>query len=327
MKRANRFTMALIAALGAAVIAGCSHKPDADDKPAGASANKGPAEDKAGVTLDAETQERIGIKTEMPAPAQWQPVMRVIGHVADPLAFVASATAYETARAAATASQADLARTRKLAEQDNASARVLEAAQAAAARDALALTAARAKFRGDWGVKLAAQTNLTAVAERLQTDDVAYVKLTLPVGAFPNPLPANATCYVLGNETNAIAAEFADDLGIDAATQVQSLLFLVKQKLPPNLSVDAELKTSEEALNGLVVPASAVIRHEGKGWVYVQTGTNQFARAEVPLNHYTGTGWFISGELSATNQIVVIGAQTVLSAELSGGAFTTGERD
>jgi hypothetical protein len=31
--------------------------------------------------------------------------------------------------------------------------------------------------------------------------------------------------------------------------------------------------------------------------------------------------------LSATNRIVTGGAQTVLSAELSGGAFTTGERD
>jgi hypothetical protein len=50
-------------------------------------------------------------------------------------------------------------------------------------------------------------------------------------------------------------------------------------------------------------------------------------RVEIPLDRLTDSGWFVSEYLSATNRIVVTGAQTVLSAELSGGGFNTGERD
>jgi hypothetical protein len=70
-----------------------------------------------------------------------------------------------------------------------------------------------------------------------------------------------------------------------------------------------------------------VLRYEGKGWIYVQTGTNQFARTEIPLDRLMENGWFVAGGLTATNRIVVVGAETVLSAELSGGGFSTGDRD
>jgi len=76
-----------------------------------------------------------------------------------------------------------------------------------------------------------------------------------------------------------------------------------------------------------VVPASAILRHEGAGWVYVQTDTNQFVRAAIPLDRLMAGGWFVSESLSATNRIIVSGAQSVLSAELSGGGFSTGQRD
>jgi hypothetical protein len=298
------------------IFTGCS-KPAAD-KPADGS-EKADAEKKAGVTIDAETQARIGLKMENPAAAQWQPGLHAVGRVADPLAFTAAAADYESARAAAHVSQSELERTQKLAAQDNASPRALEAAQSAAARDALALTAARAKFTGDWGVHLAAGTNLSAFASQLQTDDTALIKLVLPAGIFPNPLPSSATVFFLGNETNSVAAEFADDLGIDPATQAETLLFAAKQKLPPSISVTAELKISGEPVGGVTVPADAVLRHDGRGWVFVQSETNQFVRVEIPLDRRTDGGWFVSENLSATNRIVVSGAQTILSAELGGG--------
>lgn len=326
MKPANFLIVALT--VSAAVLTGCSKSGgDAGDKAASGGPEKAEATSKHGVTLDTETQERIGLKIETPSSAQWQPGIHATGRVANPLALMAAATDYETARTAAAASQAELERTRKLASQENASPRVLEAAQAAAARDRLALDAARAKFTADWGAQLAGQTNLAAYAEQLQTDNLSLVKLMLPAGTFPDPLPATATIYVLGRETNAIAAEFADNLFVDPATQVQTLLFSVKQKLPADVSVEAQLNTAGEPVNGVVVPDSAILRYEGKGWVYVQTDTNQFERAEVPLDKLMEGGWFVSENLSATNRIVVGGAQTVLSAELSGGAFTTGERD
>lgn len=324
MKPAN-LLIATLTALAAA-LTGC-HPSDGDQTaPPTAAAEPKPAA-APGVTLDAATQERLGLKMEAPAPAQWQPVIPATGRVANPLALLAAASDYETARAAAAASQQELARTQKLAAQQNASPRALESAQAAATRDVLAQAAARAKFTADWGPRLAAQTNLVAYAETLQSGEISLVRLFLPAGVFPNPLPAAATVNLFSRETNSVPAELADNLNLDPATQVQTLLFLVRQKLPPDAALEARLKTAGEPLNGVSVPASAVLRHEGKGWAYVEVETNRFVRTEIPLDRRTDGGWFVAAALAATNRIVVTGAQSVLSAELSGGGFNTGERD
>ena len=118
---------------------------------------------------------------------------------------------------------------------------------------------------------------------------------------------------------------------MDPQTQQQGILFAAAKSSPnqitPGEAVTAYIKTTGEPVNGLVVPAGAVLRHEGKGWVYVQTETNKFQRVEIPLNRLGDDGWFVSENLSATNCIVTSGAQTILSAELSGGGFNTGARD
>lgn len=317
MKLAPKIIFPLMAFL-AIGLAGCS-RPAAEAPAA--------APDKAGVTIDDETQTRIGLKIESPVATQWQPEIHATGRVVDPLVFTAAAADYEAARAAATASQSELERMQKLAAGDNASPRALETAQAAAARDVLAFKSAQAKFTTDWGVHLAAQTNLDVYAGKLQTDDNSLIKLSLPAGELPNPLPSSATILFSERESDQVVATFADNLGIDPATQAETLLFAVDKKLPPSLAVTGQLKTAGEPVAGVVVPLDAVLRHEGKGWVYLQSGTNQFVRVEVALDRLTGNGWFVTENLSATNRIVTAGAQTVLSAELSGGGFNTGQRD
>jgi len=318
------FSIFLAMFLSMVLLASCS-KP-AGDKPADAP-EKTEAPAKAGVTIDAATQARIGLKTESPVATAWQPQLRAAGRVVDPLVFSAAAADYDAVRAAVVATGSELERTQKLVEQNNSSARALETAQAAATRDLLAFKSAQAKFASDWGGQLAARTNLATFVETLQTGESALVKLSLPVGEFPNPLPTSASLCLFNDETSFMQADFADNLGIDPATQVQMLLFSVNKKLPPGAAVAGFLKTSGEPVGGVAVPFSAVVRHEGKGWIYVQTETNQFVRTEIPLDRLMNDGWFVSENLSATNHIVVTGAQTVLSAELSGGEFNTGTRD
>ena len=75
----------------------------------------------------------------------------------------------------------------------------------------------------------------------------------------------------------------------------------------------------------MIVPSDAILRYEGKNWIYVQTGANEFSRREIPLDRSTENGWFISANL--TNHIVVDGTQTILSAELNNGSTATGASD
>jgi hypothetical protein len=302
---------------------------DKDDQPVAGDKTESKTESpaKPGIKVDASTQEHLGLKVETPVVASWQPCLRATGRVANPLAFLAAVTEFEAASAEVDVAQAELARTEKLASQENASPRVLEAARAAVMRNTLALQAARTKLAADWGTDLAARTNLASLADALQRGELSLVKLSPPVGVFPSPAPSTATLIAFNNETNELAAEYADTLNIDPATQVQTLLYLVKKKLPAGLAVTARLPLPGESVAGVQVPAAAVLRYEGLAWVYVQMDTNQFVRAGIPLDRPLGTGWFVAGPLSTTNRLVVIGAQSLLSAELSSGAFTTGERD
>lgn len=302
-----------------------SEKADPDDQPpAGAKTETAVP---SGVTVEEAAQEHLGLKVASPTGANWQPDIPAMGRVANPLTFLAAVTDYQAARAESDVAKAELARTEKLAAQENASPRALEAARATVVRDDLALQAARAKFAGDWGSELAGRTNLAVVADEWMRGEISFIKLSPPVGVFPNPPPAAGRVEALGQATTEFAAEFADNLAIDPTTQVETLLYLAKKKLPAGMAVTARLLLPGESTAGLEVPAAAVLRYQGLGWVYVQTSTNHFERAEIPLDRPLGTGWFVSGNLAATNQIVVTGAQSLLSVELSSGGFTTGGRD
>jgi hypothetical protein len=279
------------------------------------------------LTLDAETQKWIGLEVANPIVLPWQPELRVTGRVADPLPLVAAAADLESARFTAEASQRELDRMQKLTEQNNASTRSLETAQATVTHDRLALKSAQAKLAADWGQHLVARTNLAELVEQLATGQQALVRLNLPMGAKLATPPASAKILPLDDQTTEVAAELADDLGVDASTQMPILSYLADgAKLSRGVAVSAILKTSGEVVSGVVVPASAILRHEGKGSVFLQTGENSFSRREVSLDRAVADGFF-SADLSATNRIVVMGAQTLLSAELSGGGFNSGQRD
>ena len=325
MKPGKNFIFPLAVIFSIAVLAGCSKS--GGDKPADAP-EKAEVQNKAGVTIDAATQERIGLKVETPAATQWQPEAKSYGRVIDPATLTAAVSDLESARAAAEVSGKEFERQKTLAAQNNASARTLETAKASSTHDGLAFESALAKFKLDWGSALAEGANRQTTLSKIINGTAALVRVDLPAGeTLPSP-PASARIVALTDETKFVTAAFvgATD-GVNPQTQSQSFFFLVKgQPLTPGAAVTGYLRISGDAVGGVVVPASAILRHEGKGWVYVQTETNQFVRVEVPLDRLVDRGWFVKDNLSATNRIVVSGAQTVLSAELGGG-FNTGTRD
>ena len=324
MKPANLFSRTLAIFSAVALLAGCS-KPAAD-KPADAP-EKNESERKSGVTLDAATQARLGLKTDLPAAMTLSPEVKGYGVVLDPSVLLTAVADLESAVGTAELSSNELARQKFLAAQNNSSAKVLQAAQAAATHDRLASAAALAKFKFDWGAALTDAGRREEIISAMSAGKAALVRIDLPPGEI---LPAVTVARIvsLTDETNAVSGEFFGATeGVNPQTQSQSLFFLVKdQPLTRGAAVTGFLKIAGEPLDGVVVPTAAVLRHAGAGWVYVQTETNQFVRVGIPLDQLTEAGWFVPAMLSATNRIVVVGAQSVLSAELGGG-FTSGMRD
>ena len=66
-----------------------------------------------------------------------------------------------------------------------------------------------------------------------------------------------------------------------------------------------------------MVPSEAVVRAEGRGWVYLMNnGSDAFTRLEVPLDHPAPGGWFLTKGVTTNDYLVVTGAQILLSEEL-----------
>jgi multidrug efflux pump subunit AcrA (membrane-fusion protein) len=325
-------------------VAGCSKSGDADDKAAAdkGSSEKAAPESKPGVTVDATTQERIGLKTETPAPAQWHPEKKVYGQVLDAAPLTDLAMELRRAEITLDSSQRELERARQLKEGNNISARAYQDAETAYSQNLADAQAVRFKIQTGWGRKIADMMGPIEVAagtarepdkflDRLR-DATALIRVDLPPGDRMENQGQTARIVSLAENAAPVTANCFDLLpALDPQTQRQGVLFTADQpadhRLTPGEAVTAFIRMPGEPVSGVVVPASAILRHEGEGWVYKQTDTNQFLRVAVPLDRPMDGGWFVSENLSATNHIVTGGAQTVLSAELSGGEFTTGERD
>jgi len=274
------------------------------------------------VVLDDATQKRLGLAVTNLPVTQWQPEVIGFGHAVDPATLASAIGDLETAKAAADASNKEFDRLKTLG--DNISSKNLETAKAAATRDQLAYETARAKFVTRWGKRLS--ENPQELLKTLTDGATALFRIELPAGKISGA-PRAARILSINNDEVFKDAEFFDQgVGIDPDTQTQSFLFKGSaDQATPGGAVEAFIAINGPAAGGVELPADAVLRHQGKAWIYVQTAADEFTRKEI-ADYSSAGGWF-SRDLTATNNIIVSGAQTVLSAELSGGGFNTGERD
>ena len=334
--------------LAAALLAGCE-KPggDADDKAAGKDKAAAPAADKPdaaapGVALDAAALQHAGLVTAQPAAAQWQPEITAYGTVLDPQPLMASLMDWSRAALTFDSSQVELERDKVLKSQNNLSERAFLEAEAVYKQNQAALLALRFQIQTNWGSRIAGLIGEIVVPPGTErkpdpqlvalTEQSSLVRIDLPAG---ERLPAESqTVQIqsLASQVPMLTATCFDQLPtMDPSTQQESLLCVAhrdpRHPLIPGEAVTARIAIGGSPENGVTVPESAVVRYQGAGWIYVQSATNRFVRQLISLDRPAAGGWFVSEGLSTTNTIIVTGAQTVLSTELSGGGFTTGERD
>ena len=293
------------------------------------------------LTLDAETQKGIGLEVANPAATEWQPEIKAFGRVLDTAPLVELLSDLGRAQIAFDNSHQELERAKQLKKDNNISERAFQDTETAYRQNFAAVTTARFKIQTNWGKRIAEMTGKIVLPPGTpRKPDVDLDKLAVSGGLIRIDLPAGerlsepqaARIVPLAKRDLPVTASFFDELPMmDAQTQQQGLLFLndkpsTADRLIPGEAVTAFIKSGEAPVSGVVIPASAILRHDGKGWVFVQTGENNFSRREIPLDRAVDGGFF-SAEFSATNRVVVTGAQTLLSAELSGGGFNAGQRD
>jgi len=296
--------------------------PAAADKPEEKTEGARVSRDEKGnvvVSMNHETQGNIGLKVEKPAAAQWQPELKGYGQVLDPVPLAAILTELDSARAAWAASSNELARLKILAAQGNTSPRALQTAEAAAQHDELAVQSARDRLVLAWGRAVADRNDLPAFVQSLASQDTSLVRIDSPAGEVLKSPPGGARIVTLSGHS--VDAEFLDAApGVDPQMQGRGFIFLAKNAGSPLLSGEAVtgfLKVPGEPLDGVNIPRDAVVRTEGSGWVYVlKEGGDAFTRVPIPLDRPTETGWFVTRIVTAGDNVVVTGAQTLLSEEL-----------
>jgi membrane fusion protein, multidrug efflux system len=325
-------------------------------KPAGEAAAEGPAatpiklsqsaDGEVVISLDAEMQKRIGLTLANPAPVELQPEIKAYGHVIDPAPLIELLSDFFRAEITFDKAHQEMERAKQLKQDSNISERAFQDAETTYKLDFADVSAIRQKIETQWGPRLAEMTGPIVVPPGTQrkpdefldkiSHSVALIRIDLPVGEDLKNTLQPARIMSLAGKPPVTAACFDKLPAVDSQSLQQGLLLTADQsptnRLTPGEAVTAFISipvvnNPGKSATGVVVPSDAILRYEGKGWVYVQTGTNDFTRMEIPLDRPLNGGCFDAGGISATNRIIVTGAQTVLSAELSSGNFNSGSRD
>jgi hypothetical protein len=326
MKYNQRFMAMLLAAF----LVGCGKEEEKKEAPTEAASEKatGGAKLEHGtngdviVTVDTNLQQTIGLQTTALEPAQASPEIKAYGRVMDPSGLAALTAELVTAEAAEKASQAELQRLKTLAAQSNASERSVQAAQATAVHDQAQAQSVRLRLLAAWGSAIAQRKDLPEFAQSLGLQQSALVQLDVPASDAPAEPPTQARLFTLQDETKPLEAQLLGPApSVDPQMQGRGFLLLVNpnpMRLVPGAAVTGYLSLAGKALSGILLPRSAIVRFNGKTWVYLQTSDGTFQRQAVVLDVPMEKGWFVGQGLKPHDKVITVGAQQLLSEELKG---------
>ncbi|HJP98969.1 MAG TPA: hypothetical protein VJ862_10435 [Rhodanobacteraceae bacterium] len=287
------------------------------------------------VHLPVQSQAAAGIVVEPLRTATRESAFDAYGIVLNlqPLAelrgrYLAAAAEARAATATLDLAESEARRMEALYRDDrNVSEQAMQAAQARlraersrrGAADQLA-AGMRETMRGAWGEAVTAwAVNPDSPMMRSLLEQKAFlVQLVLP-----HDLPRGAVhgrisvAPAMAREHARSARFVADSPQIDPALPGETYFYLVDGGgFRAGMRVAARIKLQGAALTGVVVPAAAVVWHAGKAWAYVKQDDERFARYEVSTADEFGGGWFNATGFDEDDEVVVSGAQLLLSEEL-----------
>ena len=287
------------------------------------------------VMLEKEKWKAVGVEMAEPEKAELAPRRVAFGRVLDPSPLVALDGDLASADAAVSASRAEFERNQKLlAAGENTSRKAFETAEAQFRADEIKANSLRRQATLQWGTALPAgdATKRRAFIDALVRGDAALVRADLLPGDALTDAPRAARLLVMGRESQPIeTTQVSPSADADPRTQAQGFVMLVEKPpfpLRPGMALTAWLQLWEKPRPGFLLPRAAVLRHDGRTWVFVQEESEKFVRKPVNLDSPLEKGWFISaadGGLKADDLIVVTGAQVLLSEEMKAAAGSAEE--
>jgi hypothetical protein len=294
------------------------------------------------VRLDPTALQRAGVRTEKLHRGAQPETIRAFATVTDlqPLAQLsasmqAAAAQLAIAQAKIAASRAEYERARRLFDdQQNVSAAQLQSSQAAFAADQAALAAAqaqldasRASARLDWGAQLADALSASdpqqrALVEGLFARRELLLQVVLPAESGDPHAPAQGQVLLDGRIGQPIRL-VSPATRADPRLAGRSFFYRARPDpaLVPGATVAVQLETGRR-VEAVHVPASALVWWQGRAWIFVRNETGDFERREVPADRAADSSTLLA-DLATGTEVVVQGAQVLLSEELRAGSFST----
>ncbi|MCE9593656.1 MAG: hypothetical protein K8S98_05640 [Planctomycetes bacterium] len=160
--------------------------------------------------------------------------------------------------------------------------------------------------------------SVDAGAALLELADLSHplIEVQVPLGA--RLVGDEATVASLRDGEHAFHAVVETHVASGAPTAGEVLRLRVDAAAPlrPGEPIVARFQAAGAALHGVELPRSSLVRLAGKTWVYVRDGERGFERVEVVLASETRDGWLTTTERVRGAELVVRGAQSLLSTEL-----------
>lgn len=287
------------------------------------------------VRVDLQSQAASGIVTQPLRSAQYETSLYVYGSVVDiaPLLdlrgrYLAAIGERRALRATLSAAKLEYQRAQALFKDDrNISERALRDAEGRFRVAEARLTAAestesvlRDSLLTAWGPEVsewATQADSALLAPLLSRRSV-LVQLV-----FPHQLPRSAAQPKLMLTPVTARAEAVEGRFVSAAPRVSAALpgntyfYMVEgADLRVGARVLARVATDGASFDGVIVPNDAVVWHAGNSWVYVKHDAETFGRYQISTDSQLGDGWFQQTMMEVGDEVVVRGAQLLLSEEL-----------
>jgi len=276
------------------------------------------ARQRTGITLATLHQSRNRVQATAPAMAPATDALATLRSQ-----YVSDQDQVKKAEIAAGVDRNEYQRLKKLyAEDQNVSARAVQAAQGKLQADEADLGSARQRLELDragvrqaWGSVVAEWVASGAPSlERVLDQRDVLVVVTIPSG---RPFAAPQSVWLEIPAGGSVTADFVSPFPrVDPRIQGVSLLYLAPARpgLVPGVNPVARFGVGRLE-SGVVVPQPAVVWWQGNAWVYRETVTGDFARTRVPVSTPARGGYFVTRGLAPGDRIVVGGAQTLLSEE------------
>lgn len=230
---------------------------------------------------------------------------------------------YDTLRVQAGNSRAQFERSRVLFEDDrNVSQKSLQDARAVMQADQAKLRSAEATQSGlnatlqqQFGTVLAnaAMAPASDVFQRLLAGRAVVLRVTLPAG-YSGAAPAHIAVDAPDGQS-VVAQKLSASPQGDPAIQGNPYFYEAGRALPVGTHTVAHVPVSNRSAPAFVIPERAVVWFGGQPWVYVRTAPDRFTRRYVPASSPNDQGFVATGGFHAGDNVVMHGAQLLLSEE------------